>query len=363
MTQPVLYYIYPLTKWVSFKTVAEAHVRELRKYFRVVPIEENSLLVVIPMTSAISKCAFFVHPYFYPMQRFEKKLLVKIKIKPNIIGVDVADSDHISEIGVRLTRYAKAMIVPSKFSQKTYIRSGVVTPVFAVPHGVDSTWLGSNPSRPQNFRPLMDYKTKNNKKLIQSWIMHSSYRKGEDLLYQIYNNLLSERNDVALVIRRPFSIDIYDQKIDPNNLTPQHSIPLSWLTDDQIKELMDTCDIFCLTSRGGGFEHPPLLAMARGELVIGARGGAWEDYMPEWSLVPSHRSDVVIPNNPIHDGCGVELEVDQAVNKLHDILNNMDDYKAKIQQHIETHIKPNLTWEKIGERLKNIVIGLLGANQ
>jgi hypothetical protein len=351
-----IFYIYPLSKWVSFHYIAEHHVQELRKYFHVEKVDEKALPIVMLIAQLSAKTLFFLHPYFYPIEVYEKKLIAKIGKPERLIGVDVADSDHITEHAVRLTEYATAMIVPSNFSKRAYERSGVKVPVYAIPHGVTEDYINQPPSNPHTFKLLNNYKKEKKKKLIQTWMLHSSYRKGEDLAYIIFNNLIAERNDIALVVRRPFSIDIYDTQIQPANPKPAFSISASWLTDQQIKELNDICDIYLLTSRGGGFEHPPLLALARGEPVIGAKGGAWEDYLPEWSLVPSHRSGQVLPNNPIHNGYGVEIEIEHAVNKLHEILNNLNDYKSRVQRYITTHVKEKLTWSKIGLKLKDIVL-------
>jgi hypothetical protein len=351
-----IFYVYPLNKWVSFHFIAEHHVAELRKYFHVEKVDEKALTVVMPIAQLSAQSLFFLHPYFYPIQVYEKKLLEKIGKPERLIGVDVADSDHITTYAVKLTEYATAMIVPSNFSKRAYEKSGVKVPVYTVPHGVTEDYINQPPSNPTTFKPLYDYKIKNNKKLIQTWMLHSSYRKGEDLAYQIFNKLLTERNDVALVVRKPFSIDVYNTQIQPSNPKPAFSISASWLTDGQIKELNDICDTFLLTSRGGGFEHPPLLALARGEPVIGAKGGAWEDYLPDWALIPSHKSGQVLANNPIHDGYGVEIQVDKAVGKLHEILNNLDEYKARAKNYVDTCVKEKLTWSKIGLMLKDIVI-------
>jgi hypothetical protein len=99
-----------------------------------------------------------------------------------------------------------------------------------------------------------------------------------------------------------------------------------------------------------------LLALARGEPTIGAKGGAWEDYLPEWALIQSHRSGQVLLNNPIHNGYGVEIEVDKAVNALHEILNNLYEYKTRVKNYVDTCVKAKLTWSKIGLMLKDIVI-------
>jgi glycosyltransferase involved in cell wall biosynthesis len=233
----------------------------------------------------------------------------------------------------------------------------VKVPVYVVPHGVDEGWLNTRVSV-NFFKPLLDFKAKRNLKLIQTWLLHSSYRKGEDIVYRVFNELVKERKDAALVVKRPLTLDVYVDGVDEAQLKPTYSLPASWLSDDQIRELMDVCDIFLLGSRGGGFEHPPLLALARGEVALGAKGGAWEDYLPEWALIPSHASDIVLRDNPIHNGRGVEMDVDACVSKLHDILNDLDEYRARVKQHVDTCVKQRFVWSKIGEQLKDITLNV-----
>jgi len=350
-----IFYIYPLSKWVSFNTIAEHHVKELRKYFRVEKIDETALTTIMPIATLSAKSLFFIQPYFYPIQIYEKKLLSLIGKPKRLIGVDVADSTSITKEAVHLTEYAEALIVPSNFSRNAYIKSGVKKPVYAIPHGVDEEYIKAPKSNPTTFKPLNEYKTKTKKKLIQTWVLHSEYRKGLDLAYKIVNTLLKERNDVAFVLRTGIATHVISKPFQTN---PTLDITLTtlWLTDQQIMELMDTCDIYLLTSRGGGFEHPPLLALARGEPAIGAKGGAWQDYLPEWALVPSHPSDIVLKDNPIHNGVGVEMETEKAVNLLNNILDNLNDYKAKVQEHIDKRIKQDLTWDKIGLKLKEVAL-------
>jgi glycosyltransferase involved in cell wall biosynthesis len=350
-----IFYIYPLSKWVSFRIIAENHVRELRRYFNVQVFDEKTVMVVMPVARLSSKTVFFIQPFFYPMQVYERRLIARIGKPERLIGVDVADSDHITQEAVRLTGYATAMIVPSSFSRNAYVNSGVRVPVYVVPHGVPDIFLDPSPSKPRSFGTLLDYKSRTGRRLIQIWLLHSSYRKGEDIAYETFNRLIAERDDVALVVRRPMSIEVYDTEVRQESLKPSFTLTASWLTDSEIRELMDVCDVYLLASRGGGFEHPPLLALSRLEPVVAARGGAWEDYLPAWSLVPSHRSEQVLSNNPIHDGYGVEMEVEPAVTKLHEILDNLDDYRARVEDHVSTCVKEKFIWSKIGLQLKDIV--------
>jgi len=67
----------------------------------------------------------------------------------------------------------------------------------------------------------------------------------------------------------------------------------------------------------------------------------------------------VLPNNPIHNGCGVEMQIEPAVNMLQEILNNLHEYKARVQQHVITCVKEKFTWGKIGLQLKDIALKYL----
>jgi glycosyltransferase involved in cell wall biosynthesis len=300
-----------------------------------------------------------MQPYFYMMQKWEKKIAQNLNRMKGMIGVDVADGDHITDYAVRLTEHATALIVPSEFSRRAYINSGVKKAVHVLPHGCDPEWIEAKKLEPSTFHHLAKLKETRNLKLILSWILHSPYRKGLDLLLEYYEALLKEYNDVLLVVKTGQGVGYFPETIENVGGQLEYhmegKVMMGWLNEKEKQELYDLCDIYFLSSRGGGFEHPPLEALARGEIVLGAKGGAWEDYLPDWALIPSHRSGRVLENNPIHDGCGVELEIDKAVDKTIEILNNIDEYKEKVKEHIETKIKNQFTWPIIGEKLKDIV--------
>ena len=339
-----IFYAYPLFKRVSFNNIAEKHVEQLRKYFRVECIDENA----IPYLGGTLRPFVLLQPFFYPFQNYERHLVRKVPKWKGLIGIDVADSNRISQYAVKLTEYANAMIVPSNFARNAYINSGVKKPVYIVPHGVDEEWITHEKLEPNTFRYLAHLKNTRKLKILLSFIVHSDYRKGLDILLKIYERLRRERNDVLLAIKDGAGVRIIDNK--------ERRIYDKWLTEQEKMELFDLSDLFILSSRGGGFEHPALEALARGVPAIGAEGGAWGDYMCNWMLVPSKPSGVVLAGNPIHSGIGVEMLVDKAVNRIHKILNNLDEYKAKTKEYVNTVIKEKFTWAKIGEQLANIIL-------
>jgi len=350
-----IYYVYPKTKLVSFRTIAEKHIQYLRRYYRVEAADEGAFHVIYTLNYALKQTPILLQPCFYPLGVYKKRLLDKFGEPQGLIGIDVADSDHISKEGIELINMLSALIVPSQFSRMAYINSGAATLVYAIPHGVDESWITTPRKTPFFLKKLSELKEKTEAKLLQCWILHSPYRKGLDLLINFFNRLIKERKDVALVVRAQGQLKIFTKPIEDESLRTPSTIPIGWLSEQQKMELFDICDMYVLTSRGGGFEHPPFEAMTRGEIVIAAKGGAWDDYMPEWGLIQSHKSGHVLPNNPIHDGLGVEMEIDKAIEKTTEILDNMDEYKARVKEYVNTHVKPNFTWDKIAEKIKNVI--------
>jgi len=253
--------------------------------------------------------------------------------------------------------------VPSELARRVYVNSGVKKPVHVLSHGVDKDWIEMPKQPPTTFTHLAHLKKEKNLKLILSWITHSPYRKGLDLLLQFYKKLLKEYNNILLVVKTGFGVGYFPETIEKVSGTLEYHLDgfvmKKWLTEQEKMQLFDLCDLYFLASRGGGFEHPPLEALTRGEAVLGAKGGAWEDWMPDWALIPSHRSSQVLIDNPIHDGCGVEIDIDKAVEKALEIFNNPDEYRARIQEYITHVVKERFLWEKIGLQLRDIILKYL----
>ena len=335
---------------VSFSLIAERHVRELRKYFNLYTIDERALPLIDPATRPL----IILHPYFYPMSKLGKKLPRLLARIRGIIGIDVADSDKISNLAVSMTDYAEAMIVPSRWARESYLRSGVRVPVHVVPHGLDSAYFARPPVR-QFFEGLWRLKEERGYTFLLHFCWHSSLRKGLDLVLKVYEEVRKERKDIVLIAKF----------MSPNGLPHQvirklgGIIVSGWLSEDQKMELYDLADIYLLFSRGGGFEMNGLEALARGEVVLAADNGSWLDYLPRFCLIPSRPCPWVLKGNPIHCGRGAEILVDKAVDKICEVADNLDDYKARVKEHVNAHVKGRFTWENVGRQLYEILLRYL----
>jgi len=348
---PPVWYVYPMWHRVSFTLVARKHLEQLKKRMRIHEIDELAFPHVSPHTRPV----VLIHPYFYCMLRAAKFISRKLHRYGALIGIDVADSDHLSNLAVSMSYYARRMIVPSTFCKRVFERSGVTVPVDVVPHGLDMEWYEKPKQIGKFFPELAKIKERKRIKFVLFFLWHSGYRKGDDLVIEWYKRLWKERKDVAIILKTGVKEAVQAQILRPFNCV--HIF--GWLTEEQKMELFDLADIYPLFSRGGAFEINGLEAIARLVPVLAAKGGAWEDYLPSWSLVDSHRCKCVLPNNPLHDGGGVEIEVEKAVDRAHIILDNLDDYRERLREHIEKRVKHVFNWEAVGERLYKIIVEVI----
>ena len=346
-----IWYVYPLWHRVSFSLVGQKHVQYLRKYFRVEEIDE----LAFPHITPHSKPIVFVNPYFYCMLRASRFISRKLHLYGALIGIDVADSDHITNLAVSMTNYATAMVTHSNFCKQAFLRSGVTVPVYVVPHGLDPEWYTKPLSNGVYFNEIAKLKREKKMKIILFFLWHSGFRKGVDLVIEWYKRLKKERKDVIIVLKTWIP-----NAIEAKQLAPYGCIHIyGWLTEEQKMELFDLADLYPLFSRGGGFEMNGLEALARETVVIAPKGGSWEDYMPSWGLVESKRCPIVLKDNPIHDGGGVEILIEKAVDKAHVILDNLDDYKARVREHVRNHVSKVFRWDVTAEKLRDIALSIL----
>ncbi|RLC73335.1 MAG: hypothetical protein DRI26_01050 [Chloroflexi bacterium] len=341
-----VWYVYPQWRKVSFSIIAEHHIAELQKYMRIYTVDELALPNIYPFSDPL----IILHPLFYPMVKYARHIERIYNRIHGIIGVDVADSDRITNLAVSITNYCEAIIVPSKWSRDAYVNSGVTTPVYVIPHGLEKTYF-EKPKEIKAFQDLLKLKQERKLTYLLFFCWHSEYRKGLDLVLKVYDRIRQERKDIVLITK------FMTKEGKPHRIIRRLGgiIIAGWLTEEQKLELYDLCDIYLGFSRGGGFELNFLEALARGEIVVAADRGAWTDYLPDFCLVKSHPCPYVLKDNPIHCGRGAEIDVEKAVDKVLEVTDNLEDYKARVREYVDKVIKKNYTWENIGQMLYNVI--------
>ena len=255
-----IWYVYPMLRRLSFTVISIRHIQELERKFRVQEIDEDAFPIIVPHSRPI----VFLHPFFYPMAKYGRMIAKKIYKYGALIGVDVADSNHISPLAVSMTNYATAMIVPSNFARQAYLRSGVKVPVYVVPHGVSNEYFKPRTRDWGFLERYVRLKEKRGYIYLLHCVYHSDYRKGTDLVLKFYVELKKERRNVVLVLRT----------LTPNgpiqNIVRRFGglIISGWMKNEDQIPIYDMCDIYLNFARGGGFE----LCLTPDEIVITEEG-------------------------------------------------------------------------------------------
>jgi glycosyltransferase involved in cell wall biosynthesis len=172
-------------------------------------------------------------------------------------------------------------------------------------------------------------------------------RKGWSEVKEFYSRLSSERRDVLLVVKSILPVA---------DIPEENAINIAeWLNVNDLIALYDLSDIVLLFSRAGGFELNALEALARGIPVIAHNYGSWVDYTPSYLLVPWITK---IPPPHIeffYAGYWYIIDVDKAVDKAHDILENYDDYKARVLEWRNKVLRESYVWDKIAVKIKQLI--------
>jgi glycosyltransferase involved in cell wall biosynthesis len=63
----------------------------------------------------------------------------------------------------------------------------------------------------------------------------------------------------------------------------------------------------------------------------------------------------VFEDNAIHVGYGYKVDVEDALNKIHDILENYDEYKAKVGEWRQKNLVNEYRWDIIVKRLVEVI--------
>lgn len=368
-----LLYVAPFFHTVSFTLIARKHIEYLRKLglAEVHELDELTFPSYIPHI----KYNTILHPWIYIYHRFVQSKLNKLNenLKDRLskylewwrshynqlTAVDVCDSDRMSDYAVNLLNEADKVVVPSNYCVEVYRESGVKKQVYRVPHGVDPEWYfrpnvwDVAPTRVINpsLLEVYLYKLRKGKKLLLFWLWHSPTRKGWLEVKEVYTKLVKERDDVVLVLKT-FS---------PNSLEFQEVMHLGviqvygWLSDYDKIALYDLADITLMFSRGGGFEMSALESLVRGVPVVTSNVGSWTDYVPPYLQVRVGEKVKVFEDNVIHVGYGYKVDVESALDKINDILDNYEDYKAKVREWRDKVLASEFRWDVVVDGLVRVI--------
>lgn len=179
---------------------------------------------------------------------------------------------------VEIFKQAVEIWTPSNYSRQSFVNSGIdFDKVQVIPNGID----------PKLFKPFGEKYHLNTKKRFKLLYLGGTiYRKGFDILLQVYLQTFTAEDDICLVVKDMGGDSFYRgqtakemilrAKQNPN--APEIIYIDDSMSEEEIASLYRACDVFVSPYRGEGFSLPTLEAMACGLPVIVTKGGATDDF-------------------------------------------------------------------------------------
>lgn len=181
-----------------------------------------------------------------------------------------------------------AMCVPCQDNKEALLRSGVTVPIFVVPHYFDTSKYDKDYSSEN-----ITVKNAEPGQVKYYSIFQLSNKKGLDVLLKSYFGAFHDSpHDVCLILKTyidPFKAEGDVRKVkeyitsikEDVKLTTYPSIILltDMLTDSELYNLHQVCDVFVLPSRGEGWCMPAFDALGFGNTPIATNWGGIREYL------------------------------------------------------------------------------------
>lgn len=239
------------------------------------------------------------------------------------------------------------MWVPSAYAKQCYVDSGVdADRVQVIPNGVHT----------DIFHPGAEPLVLDTEKTFKFlYVGGAIYRKGIDVLLEVYRRAFSRKDDVCLVIKTMGDATFYKKQSAAQTIREIQADPDapeivhidSDLSDADMAGLYVACDCLVHPYRGEGFGLPVAEALACGLPVIVTKGGACDDFCSEdWAhFVPAVRKEVRYEEETA--GAAWVLEPDREV--LADRMKAaVADPEAgrRMGQRGSAYVREHLTWTR-----------------
>lgn len=256
--------------------------------------------------------------------------------------------------------YVDKILAPSKFTRDIFIDNKIPEDkVVLVPHGINL----------QDYQNVLPYKfstTKSKKILVNIGQPHR--RKRIDGMLEAFGLAFNKNDDVCLVAKisakksklQAFEIDVFDLFNKFKKKYPNHAeIELITQYVPNIISLYVACDLVYTLSYTEGFYLPALETLAAKKINVCPNFGGQLDFLnTENSILINGkmiRADAKMQywNTSPYNGV-FEADLEEAANKLKDVVNNYDDYLKTFSPKMEEMVQ-QYTWENVVNQILNLI--------
>lgn len=230
-------------------------------------------------------------PPYYPGVRFRN--VVKT------IGCTIFETDRIPAHWVPFLNNMDEVWVPSRFNYDTFSRSGVdAGKIRIIPYSVDTDY----------YKPITDTFPLTGKKGFSFlYVFEFGWRKGFDILLEAYGKEFTASDDVTLILKvygggqesgavKKRIVDSVRGRINGGDEKPPHVMIMdAAMSQDDLRLLYNTCDVYISTERASGWGMPCMEAMAMGKPAAALDWGGSTEFMNDTNSLLIKAEDCMVP--------------------------------------------------------------------
>jgi len=240
--------------------------------------------------------------------------------------------------------------VPSKWSKDALKRGGVKIPIHVVGHGVPSRWL-----KPLKFgittfraRALLRYP----RPRLLFFCARLDWRKGVDIVRDACKILVKRGFEFTLILK---TVEIKADWVEKYHIFYfgiPHVLIHAFLSQKELRDLYEACDIVLHPSRGGAFELNALEAICLGKPVLYTHQLGCFDYLMGYGVpVKSERINKIdfIPER--HVAYGYEVDSKELADKIITVWENYQEMVGLAK----SFPKREWTWQAVGKQFLKVI--------
>lgn len=251
-----------------------------------------------------------------------------------------------------INQYAHGVAVISSFVREVLFENGVKVPIKVVDIGIDDA---------MRVNPSAEYSLKNKSKFKFLHVSSARARKGFDLLIKAFCEEFSTKDDVSLVVKSfpgpNNQVEELVKRFSTENTAPIEHITSPDITDQEMVNLINSCDCGVYPSRAEGFGLPIAEAMLHRIPVITTNYSGQLDfandentYLLDYTLESAVNSELGYPGSK-----WAEPDFNQLKKYMRFVYENRD--SNEIQEKIELARKAaeELTWDNAAGEMLDFV--------
>ena len=255
---------------------------------------------------------------------------------------------------INFNAMANRLIVPSEYIKGVYEEAGVRIPITVIENGYNVNIMGNVEKpivKPYKFLYIGSYQ----------------YRKGYDILHEIWDKYLGKDEDIELYVKD--MNHVYGKKDNKNIRRMTNSNNVQYideeLTEEEMKELYKKCDCMVICSRGESYCMPLLEGIVNGLDIICPKDGPYKEIIRDEECYVRCKKVIIDPiekfvgkRGDAFTNMGTHFKVNEVIKD--DLLRKIIEKKSKkrtrgeMKEVMKNKCKTH-TWREIGKKYLDII--------